>query len=638
MSVRLRGSSCGSMPYEPLERNSQWPLPQVLRRQRQIACILMSVVGLAAICAINSRSGHIGHSIASSPLTVRMDPVDGVHATHADDLTRMELNDLASTLSQLQDPPVRRAVDGVLSTTLRMVPVRFQEGPIAFWTRAYEGRVPAPTLSVHPGDTIRVSLVNELGSNVEGNWTINTYNRPNTTNLHVHGMHVDPTGISDNIFRTCSPGETMLVEIHVPMNHPRGLYMYHPHHHGSVMLQMGGGMVGAVVVEDDLSKLPKEYDHMARHLMVLQEFTFTGGMASNLLRAAEASRSQLNMKATYSAPHVELDFRVRRLFPQHHKAQKPAEIATEQRIRELVATYRQLPSGVFYTINGQFLPKISVRPTENHQLRLLNAGGINMFQLYIPGCSVHQVAADGVYFSQPRQVDPALVLSPGARADVVIQCTEEESLRPIVSVRHSEYSHALGKKAEVFEGILGFLEVQGEAVNDKIVSSCPQETPDLYAKDDLRRLAEKEEKAIKPFVFEFSMGSKHEKDGFQYKDYYINHQAFNPSVFIPVALGQVQEWIIVNRQDESGKTTYKNHPFHLHTNSFQVVHKSHGGDIDYQVGDWRDVITVPTPGNVTIRFRPVDYTGAIVAHCHILGHSDAGMIARVDIVDDRGGI
>lgn len=42
----------------------------------------------------------------------------------------------------------------------------------------------------------------------------------------------------------------------------------------------------------------------------------------------------------------------------------------------------------------------------------------------------------------------------------------------------------------------------------------------------------------------------------------------------------------------------------------QVVGSSWGGDgPDWSVGDWRDTISIPTPGNVTIRWRADDFTG-----------------------------
>ncbi|DBA00482.1 TPA: hypothetical protein N0F65_002725 [Lagenidium giganteum] len=599
-------------------------------RRRRIACSLLCALGLMTLMVVYNgvRRHRDGDGAAQS---VRVRGSADIHdlATGLDALVRQ--------LEPLQELPVRRSANGELSTSIHVSAVHFDKGPISFWTRAYEHSTPGPTLCVKPGDVLKINLVNDLEANVPGNWTINTFHRPNTTNLHVHGMHVDPTGIADNVLREVDPGQTSYTEIHIPKNHPRGLFHYHPHFHGSVFLQMGGGMVGALVVEDDASELPDEYYTMVKHVMIFQEFQFSGGPSGNLLKAAKQSRNTLRMQPQYSAGKVLLDNQVRSLFPRIHKAQQAINIGLDRELQELYIDGERPPINPYFTVNGQYMPKIEIQPNENRLLRLLNSAGTNILSLSIPGCTMKQVAADGMYMKEPRDIFPALVLSPGARADVVIRCEgsaegHNHAVRPIQSIKHAEYADALGRKADVHEGILGFIHVQGRARSDAPVMKCPQPQPSLYADGDLLKLSESETSALVPFDFESTMGDKHEKDGFMYKDYMINHKLFDPTDLIPMKLNQVQEWVIINKQDESGKVTYKNHPFHLHTNAFQVVAMSHGHGVDYQVGDWRDVISVPTPGNVTIRFRPVDFAGVVVAHCHILGHSDSGMVAGVNIL------
>ena len=60
----------------------------------------------------------------------------------------------------------------------------------------------------------------------------------NTTNFHLHGLHVSPDGLSDNIFRSMEPGQSYDIEIAIPNDHTRGTYWYHPHHHGSADVQI----------------------------------------------------------------------------------------------------------------------------------------------------------------------------------------------------------------------------------------------------------------------------------------------------------------------------------------------------------------------------------------------------------------
>ena len=69
-----------------------------------------------------------------------------------------------------------------------------------------------------------------------------------TTNLHTHGLHVSPSGKSDNVFRKLLPGDTFQYEFSIALDHPSGTFWYHPHMHGSVAYQMANGLAGALIV------------------------------------------------------------------------------------------------------------------------------------------------------------------------------------------------------------------------------------------------------------------------------------------------------------------------------------------------------------------------------------------------------
>jgi FtsP/CotA-like multicopper oxidase with cupredoxin domain len=136
---------------------------------------------------------------------------------------------------KLVEPKALHSVGGQLQVRLTAA-----EGPVRIAGRdatalSYNGGVPGPTLFLHPGDLLRVTLVNQLNA---------------TTNLHVHGLHVSPQGTSDNVLLAIEPGTSFDYEYRLPQNHPPGVYWYHPHHHGMVAEQVFGGLYGAIVVED----------------------------------------------------------------------------------------------------------------------------------------------------------------------------------------------------------------------------------------------------------------------------------------------------------------------------------------------------------------------------------------------------
>lgn len=59
----------------------------------------------------------------------------------------------------------------------------------------------------------------------------------------------------------------------LPCDHAGGTFWYHPHHHGSTSLQMGGGAMGALIVEDrvDVHGIPDQIADMPEFVVTIQE-------------------------------------------------------------------------------------------------------------------------------------------------------------------------------------------------------------------------------------------------------------------------------------------------------------------------------------------------------------------------------
>jgi FtsP/CotA-like multicopper oxidase with cupredoxin domain len=95
-----------------------------------------------------------------------------------------------------------------------------------------------------------MTLVNELGPETGASHHHNTIHSPNTTNIHTHGLHIDPN--VDTVFVKAGPEESLTYKYHLPADHAPGLHWYHAHHHGSSALQLMGGLVGAMIVEPDV--------------------------------------------------------------------------------------------------------------------------------------------------------------------------------------------------------------------------------------------------------------------------------------------------------------------------------------------------------------------------------------------------
>lgn len=161
------------------------------------------------------------------------------------------------------DPPVLRGTDGRLDVALEARFGQASMGGRAVTTYNFNGGVPGPVLRLRAGETLGVTLTNQLDE---------------LTNLHTHGLHVSPAGNSDNIFLHLMPGETVAYEYDIPRDRTSGLYIpgfywYHPHIHGNSAEQVEGGMAGALIVEGELDYLPEIRD-LPERLLVLQATQF----------------------------------------------------------------------------------------------------------------------------------------------------------------------------------------------------------------------------------------------------------------------------------------------------------------------------------------------------------------------------
>ena len=77
-----------------------------------------------------------------------------------------------------------------LDCTLTLAGTEVELPTASFWTRAFDGGLPGPTLRARAGDTLRVTYVNDLKDKDNDDRSMNEMRQVNTSNLHVHGLHV----------------------------------------------------------------------------------------------------------------------------------------------------------------------------------------------------------------------------------------------------------------------------------------------------------------------------------------------------------------------------------------------------------------------------------------------------------------
>jgi FtsP/CotA-like multicopper oxidase with cupredoxin domain len=636
-------------------------------------------------------------------------------------------------LQPLEQPPELTASGGELSTTFT---VRMENHPcVPFfdgtdWTwKAMDLRTyvfppspgadpvpstPGPTLRVRraaggtPGDALSILLVNDLpvpttpsgqcnSACPEGDDTCcppagepcppsctkgcaqesypECFHGDDITNLHFHGTHVSPQAPQDYVLLELAPSGTppeMAGHTHsrglattgqyqyainpFPSNQAEGTHWYHPHKHGSVSVQVLNGMAGALIIEGPFDDWLNGFydDELTEQVLVIQQLD-----------------SDLNF------------FR------------KDPSYAPPQPL-----------------VNGQANPVVTMRPGEIQRWRFVDATMQGSAQIAIGFEStdapvLKQIAQDGVQFapanygSQPLLTQGELQLSPGNRADFLVQAPATPGthlltfevfglLEQEIKGRHEAHRRGLLQHltqlaanadrktltASAGQGLAAAAAAASDpplltvnVVGDPVSMAFPSQDEWPQPPSFLRDVADDEVTGERTVLF-----SMQGTPGVQPDAFFINNKQFDPScVDETMQIGTAEQWTVANSSNPQ-------HPFHIHTNPFQII-ASNGQSLpqpwiwwdtfalpavsataqDFDAGPifsnqeaqtrcpttcedalatWNGQWTTTEPnvmsvcgclpwGSITTRSRFEDYTGEYVIHCHFLGHEDRGMMVAV---------
>ena len=179
-------------------------------------------------------------------------------------------------------PPLLEASHGLLDVTLTVsylhTKLSGQSPHDQFSVRlrayGYNDKGPSvfgPTLVINGGDQLRIKLINQLPFNppVAPNDPL-LFMKPNTTNLHMHGLHVYPGVyqeskpveygdyvVDSNTGGVVPQGDSRQYVYNIPTNHPAGPFYYHPQFHGSSATQVASLMQGAILIRGPVDELPE---------------------------------------------------------------------------------------------------------------------------------------------------------------------------------------------------------------------------------------------------------------------------------------------------------------------------------------------------------------------------------------------
>ncbi|MFB6274894.1 MAG: multicopper oxidase family protein [Halothece sp.] len=270
--------------------------------------------------------------------------------------------------------------------------------------------------------------------------------------------------------------------------------------------------------------------------------------------------------------------------------------------------------GSTVTVNGKVNPSFSLPSGGLLRLRCVNASTSRFYRLQLENHPFYLIATDGGAISSPVELSE-LLLSPGERAEVLIQGNQTPGNYRLLNLPYNRVGMGMMGGGMMGRGMMGGGRNQSNEPQTLATISYSGEIEPLPLPQKLIAVETlPEPKTVRQFQLNHGMAPGR---GMQFL---INGQAFDPQrVDTRIALDTVEDWEIIN-------TGMMDHPFHLHTNRFQVVSKN-GKPVSHR--SWKDTVLVPRGESVRLRIPFRDFVGKTVYHCHILDHEELGMMGTI---------
>jgi FtsP/CotA-like multicopper oxidase with cupredoxin domain len=551
----------------------------------------------------------------------------GAQAAHGDPCLRLPAG------SVVPQPEDLRSHNGVLKVDLSVHDYKEADGSTRYCYIADDGSE-SPTLRLNPGDLLILNLKNDLidtgqpsgapaGSSMGAMGDTEEPKTKNpctsgemtatSTNLHFHGLTVPPLCHQDDVLKTSiQPGDPPFeYRFHIPENEPPGLYWYHPHIHGFSKVQVLGGASGALIVEG-IERVNKAVAGLPERVLIIRD------------------RDLLNP----NAPPAKWEPVVPKVLVDRDGDAANTGTGFGKPAKDLTINYVPVPYPDYQAA------KIEMKPGERQLWRVLNASAITYLNLAVLFNRAPQplglVALDGV----PLNEDPALGdqmvdwqthlgVPPGARVEFIVQGPPlgETGLLVTRSVDTGPGGENDPNRA------LATITASADAPEPRArlaAKPIPLPPPALpwlgSVQPVITRRLYFSEKLLEPnnpnSATEFYITVEGQKP-----------QPFDPKSGIPNIVakqGTVEDWIIENRSSEL-------HAFHIHQLHFMLL--------DYlglPVNEpfLRDTVNVPYFDGKTLAypsvrlrldFRDPNSVGTFVYHCHLLEHSDNGMMGLIRV-------
>lgn len=435
---------------------------------------------------------------------------------------------------------------------------------------------PGPTFEARTGDNIVVNWINQLSNDPAARHYLRidpAALHPNIHGaedrrkvvVHLHGGHI-PAAVDGFPEDTILPGQNVIYDY--PIRQQAASLWYHDHSLGLTRLNVYMGLAGLFVVRDDNE---------------------LGLLASNNLP-----------QPGYEIPLVLQD----RVFKSNGRLSYDAR-------------FDDMFLGDVLVVNGKVWPYLNVE-RRKYRFRVLNGSNTRVYTLQLPGnVPFYQIGTDGGLLAAPVMLT-SLTLTPGERADIVIDFSQfaggddivmENTAAPMPDMPEEEPEKQISKVIQFrvqYGSVSGDIELPAILVPGGI-AAIPQDDA-LYREFKLEDYPDP------------NLGSKWLINGLGFEDI---------TEFIEP--GAVEIWRFINK-------SMMHHPMHLHLVQFQVLSRTKTVEgqttivgVDPNERGWKDTVRVMGKETVTVIAKFPDAPelfGHFPYHCHVLEHEDYDMMRQ----------
>lgn len=394
------------------------------------------------------------------------------------------------------------------------------------------------------------------------------------TTVHWHGL-VIPGAVDGGPHNTIAPGGRWTASLLV--DQPETTCWFHPHPHGETAEQVYSGLAGMLILED-------------------------------------GSGESMGLPHRYGIDDLPLILQDRILDRHGMPLYQPGPM-------HIMAGYR----GDTFIVNGAITPVARV-PAGLVRLRVLNAANARFFDLqFSDRRTFHVIASDGGYLPAPVALRRLLIV-PGERYELLIDFTDgAETVLETGGDQNVPMMGMMGGGGAAAGG--NVMKFQIDPAAAATVTALPKkliEVPLL----DRSKVAGRRQFLLNDMMMMGGgmmgggmMGGQGFGRGGRGPVMAINGRPFDMArIDVNAKRGTMELWEIGSQMMA--------HPFHIHGTQFQVLSLNGQVPPPHMQG-WKDTVLVAREAQILVPLsQPASREHALMFHCHILEHEDAGMMGQ----------